>query len=137
MMNVGSASVDRAKRIQRAGIPELAEQVSAGKVSVNAAYIVSSLPAEQQRELIEQGPEAVKAKSTEIRNAAAKVAKPEQAPAAVDAPRKVLPCVPDEAEDLWMLARGYLDKIHRTDASRVKILKQVAAYATDRLETKK
>jgi hypothetical protein len=78
----------------------------------------------------------VKAKATEIRTASAKVAKPE-GPQPAPAPRKVLPCVPDEAEDLWMLARGYLDKIHRTDASRVKILKQVAAYATDRLETKK
>jgi hypothetical protein len=135
-MQVGRATIDRAKRIQRTGIPELADHVNAGKVSVNAAYIVSSLPAEEQRELIKQGPEAVKAKSTEIRNASAKLAKPEQ-PEPAPAPRKVLPCVPDEAEDLWLLARGYLDKIHQQDASRVKILKQVAAYVTDRLERNK
>lgn len=141
-MKVGTASYDRAKRVQRCGIPELVEAVDAGKVSVNAAYLVSTLSADEQRELMGQGPEAVKAKSTELRTSAAKVAKPEEKeapPLVVDgtAPRKVLPCVPNDADELWLLARIQLEKIHRTDIRREEVLKLVVQYANERLEMKR
>ena len=140
-MKVSSASIDRAKKIKRNGVPELVAAVYDGQVTVFAGALVAKLPADEQRELIEKGPDAVTAKATEIRTTpkAGAPAEPEGPPLVVDgtAPRKVLPCVPNEAEDLWLLARSYLDKIHRLDAGREEVLKLVVKYATERLEMKK
>ena len=57
MLNVSTPSVDRAKRVQRDGIPKLAEMVGKGEVSVYAAS-VSQLPEKEQEEAVKAGPAA-------------------------------------------------------------------------------
>jgi hypothetical protein len=80
-MKIGRSSLDRAKKIQRDGIPELVEAVDSGEISVNAAWGVSSLPADEQAAALAGGVEAVKAKGREAREAAKKQGQQEpQAP---------------------------------------------------------
>ena len=43
----------------------------------------------------------------------------------------------DHAEELWVLAKSYLDNISKDDASRVRILKEVISYAENRLAKKR
>src|SRR5258708_18011833 len=52
LLNVGHASVERAKAVQRAGTPELIHAVERGAISVSAAADVASLPAQDQREIV-------------------------------------------------------------------------------------
>lgn len=86
MLTVSTGNVDKAKRVQRDGVPELVERVKAGEVTLNAAEMVATLPAGEQEELIEQGPEVVKARATEIRKGRQKAKQqrpePEERPAA-------------------------------------------------------
>jgi N6-adenosine-specific RNA methylase IME4 len=55
LLNVGHASVERAKTVQRAGAPELVHAVEQGVVSVSAAADVATLPAQEQREIVARG----------------------------------------------------------------------------------
>lgn len=55
LLNVSERSVNSAKRVQTHAAPELAEAVSAGRVSVSAAADVAELPQEQQREIVAKG----------------------------------------------------------------------------------
>jgi len=71
-MKIGRSSLDRAKKIQRDGIPELVEAVDSGEISVNAAWGVSSLPADEQAAALADGVKAVKAKGKKAREAAKK-----------------------------------------------------------------
>lgn len=57
-LHVGTASVDRAKRVQRDGIEELQQAVERGEVSVFAAANVSKLPPEKQKEVVAGGHES-------------------------------------------------------------------------------
>jgi N6-adenosine-specific RNA methylase IME4 len=55
LLNVGHASVERAKAVQRAGVPELIAAVDQGKVSVSGAADIATEPPEQQREIVARG----------------------------------------------------------------------------------
>ena len=75
-MNVGHASVERAKTVQRAGIPELVQSVEQGAVSVSAAAQVATQPIEEQREIVARGDreilqaaQAIRARKAEVRHA--------------------------------------------------------------------
>lgn len=48
LLNVGPAIVQRARRVQRDGVPELVEAVDRGEVTVNTALSVAQLPPEEQ-----------------------------------------------------------------------------------------
>jgi N6-adenosine-specific RNA methylase IME4 len=52
LLNVGHASVERAKVVQRAGVPELVAAVEQGKVSVSAAADIATQTPEQQRQIV-------------------------------------------------------------------------------------
>jgi len=52
LLNVGHASVERAKIVQRAGVPELVAAVEQGKVSVSAAADIATQTPEQQRQIV-------------------------------------------------------------------------------------
>ncbi len=69
MLNVGTSNIYKAKQVQRDGVPELVESVESGDVSLNAAELVSTLPAGEQAEAVGQGPDAVKAKAAEVKRA--------------------------------------------------------------------
>jgi ParB-like chromosome segregation protein Spo0J len=51
LLNVGHASVERAKAVQRTGVPELVAAVDQGKISVSAAAVLATLAPEQQSQL--------------------------------------------------------------------------------------
>jgi N6-adenosine-specific RNA methylase IME4/ParB-like chromosome segregation protein Spo0J len=55
LLNISHASVERAKAVQRAGTPELIHAVERGGVSVSAAADLSTLPAQDQREIVARG----------------------------------------------------------------------------------
>lgn len=55
LLNVGHASVERAKTVQRDGAPELRHAVEQGKVSVSAAADVATKPQDEQREIVARG----------------------------------------------------------------------------------
>lgn len=130
-LNVGTSTLDRARRVQKMGTPELVEAVESGEVTVNAAVDVATLPHEEQREVVAQGPAAIKAKAKEIREAA-------PVPP-ISTPGKGTPTpkfIPDDAERLWLLAKTDLDKILTTDRSRERVLRKVIAYAQTRIDNK-
>jgi ParB family transcriptional regulator, chromosome partitioning protein len=57
----------RAKEVVERAAPELVEAVDAGRVSVSAAATVANLPVEDQRQIVEAGPVAVREAAKEIR----------------------------------------------------------------------
>jgi N6-adenosine-specific RNA methylase IME4/ParB-like chromosome segregation protein Spo0J len=57
LLNVGRASVQRAREVLDHGAPELVAAVDAGDVSVSAAADVADLEPEEQRELVARGDE--------------------------------------------------------------------------------
>lgn len=73
-LNVGTSSLDRARRAQKTGVPELIKAVDDGEITVNAASEIAKLPAERQREVLAEGPEAVKDKAKEIREYGGEIA---------------------------------------------------------------
>ena len=66
--HVGKRSVERARKVQQNGIPELDRLVTAGAVSVSAAADVATLPVEEQCRIVSAGAEAVAAAAGEIRH---------------------------------------------------------------------
>lgn len=67
MLKVSTASVGRAKLIQKKGVPELVEAVERGEVSVSAANIVADhLPPDRQREVIAKGKGEIVAEARRI-----------------------------------------------------------------------
>jgi N6-adenosine-specific RNA methylase IME4/ParB-like chromosome segregation protein Spo0J len=55
LLNVGHASVERARTVQRDGAPELQRAVERGDVSVSTAAYVATCPIEEQREIVARG----------------------------------------------------------------------------------
>jgi len=54
MMNVGKASVERAKEVLRADAPELVEAVDRGQIAVSVAAQAKRLTKEQQRQVVDE-----------------------------------------------------------------------------------
>lgn len=67
MVNVGARSVERARAVLRDGAPELQRAVERGQVAVAAAEVVTSLPQDQQAELVAQGEQEILAAAKSIR----------------------------------------------------------------------
>jgi hypothetical protein len=55
LLNVGKRSVERAREVLDEGIPELAEAVDRGDVSVSAAAEVARLSEHEQQEIVDAG----------------------------------------------------------------------------------
>lgn len=70
LMNVGTRSVERAKKVIEDGVPELKAAVERGEVSVAAAAEVAELPKREQRRLVKEGAvkEAAAAKREKPKN---------------------------------------------------------------------
>jgi ParB-like chromosome segregation protein Spo0J len=84
---VGTRSIERAKKVLADGVPELAKAVQDGDLGVFPAGYLAELPKEQQKEALAAGPEAVKEAVREAktknktRNVLKKVQQPVQQPA--------------------------------------------------------
>lgn len=67
LLNVSSRSVKRAKKVQESGTPELVKAVDQRQVSVSAAADVATLPATEQKAVVEAGPEHVRKAAQAVR----------------------------------------------------------------------
>lgn len=67
MLNVSVASVERAAKVQRDGVPELRAAVQGDRVSVSAAADVAELPHDEQREIIARGEREILEAAKQIR----------------------------------------------------------------------
>lgn len=68
-LNVSSETVKDAKAVQSKGVPDLVKAVESGDVSVSAAAEIAKLPEAEQKEVVAQGPAAVKKKAAAKRKA--------------------------------------------------------------------
>jgi hypothetical protein len=66
-LGMSGRQYQKMKAVVDNGVPELVKQVDAGEVTVNAAETVSTLPEEEQVEVVKKGGEAVKQKAVEMR----------------------------------------------------------------------
>lgn len=67
LLNVGKASVERAKTLLRSGSSELQQEVEAGRVSVSAAADLAGRPEAEQREIVARGEAAILSAAKRIR----------------------------------------------------------------------
>jgi N6-adenosine-specific RNA methylase IME4 len=72
MLNVGTRTVERARKVQDHAIPELAAEVVKGNVAVSTAAIVAELPQEKQAEIVARGEKEILKAANEIRATKAK-----------------------------------------------------------------
>jgi hypothetical protein len=99
LLNVGRASVERAKTVQRDGTSELQRAVEMGKVSVSAAADVATRPVDEQHEIVARGTKEIleAAKAIRAERAAKKSRRlasarhPDKQPKRAIAPRPPLP----------------------------------------------
>lgn len=132
-LKVGSSSLDRARRVQRDGVPELNEAVESGDVSVNAAAEVSKLPKEEQREAVSKGAKGIKeaAKKPSADSSSSSAPSPESQHG------RIRQWIPDHADHLWLMAKQDLGKILKADKGRVRVLHEVISYAQARIDSNK
>lgn len=100
---------EQAKSVVDSGVPELVEAMDAGSVSVSAAASITSLPKEEQSELIQAGPKSVRAAAAKQR------AKPKRG-AKADAIREEIKAVKEHGDSmLCAYARQLLNVIRASD----------------------
>jgi N6-adenosine-specific RNA methylase IME4 len=78
LLNVGIASVERAKIVRDEGSPELQHAVERGRVSVSAAADIATAPLEEQREIVARGESEILKAAQEIRARKAEVRRAER-----------------------------------------------------------
>ena len=143
LLGVGTSSIDRAKQIITKGANGLADAVESGKISVEAARLVASLPEKDQRDAIDLGIDAIKAAAAAVRKARASEEREhkEPEPLVIDGTASTgadhVKWTPDDAERLWLIAKTDLDKILPNDKNREPVLRKVIAYAQARIDQKK
>ena len=71
LLNVSRLSVNLAKKVQSQGVPELQTAVESGSVAVSTASEITTLPPEEQIELVARGEAEIIKKAKEIRQARA------------------------------------------------------------------
>lgn len=130
MLNVGTGTVDRARAVLNHGVPELAAMTERDEITVNAAAQVAKLPHDEQRAVVEKGPDAVK-------EAARTVAPAQPAPMSPQ-PSKRLPVLEiNNADEIATQARVTLDRIMTKDKGRVAALHSIIAYCQNRITSNK
>ena len=65
--NISPRTLGHARKVKEKGVQELKEAVLQGTVAVSAAAAVADLPEEQQREVVQAGPKAVKQAASQAR----------------------------------------------------------------------
>ena len=140
MLNVSRDSVQQAKKITNEGIPELAEMVQQGDVSLASAVDVAKLPEAQQKEAVAGGAEGVKAAAKKSRESKQSTEKPSDSSLEDSLPHqsgKTPKYIPNDAEELWVQAKTRLDNILPSDPSRESVLKEVIEYCNSRIASNK
>lgn len=103
-LNVSVDSVQRARKVAENGVPDLAEAVERGEVSVSAAATVATMPKEEQQKLVDQGPAAVKEAASKKRRCP---------PVKEKEPRTAI-------TELEKEVRAYFDSIDRPDELAIR-----------------
>jgi hypothetical protein len=67
MLNVSPRTLRRATHVRDHGIPELYQAVEQGEVPVGAASEIAKLPEDEQKQVVSEGKQAIRAKVKEIR----------------------------------------------------------------------
>jgi len=67
MLNVGKSTVQLARDVQQNGVPELGAAVDRGEIAVSTAAEITSLPPEEQSELVARGRDEILAAAKRIR----------------------------------------------------------------------
>jgi hypothetical protein len=117
-INRGQArELARVEPEQRQAVVEKAIQATGGKLT--AAAIKEAAKPEPQDEDDEDDGEAQVIEMTPAK------------------PAKISTAEMSEARDLWLIAKGRLDNIRRNDPERVSVLREVIAYAEQRIERSK
>lgn len=73
MLNVGRASVQRAREVQAHGTPELVKAVEKGDVAVSTAAVIATAPKEEQRQILARTDAEILAAAKAIRQEKAQV----------------------------------------------------------------
>lgn len=129
MLNTSVRSVQRAARVLENGSTDLQKAVEDGDIPLTPAEVVSRLPKEEQDALVEQGPDAVKAKAKEIREG--KHSSPPPGPPPTTK-RVVVPKIGigmDRAER----AIRWLEEISDEDPQRAEALTHVIGWCQEQL----
>ncbi len=116
-LNVGVASVKRARKVQEQAVPAIVAAVERGDITVSAAADVASLPLAEQQQLIEAGPKAVKAAAATARKAKVK-AKPKTTAKEVAATKQAQRKGPDTPKPFAEL-REMFDTMEKPDEQAV------------------
>lgn len=128
MLNVSRDSVTQARKIFKDGVPELAEAVMSGTVSLAAAVDVAKLPDTEQSALVEKGKDALKQAAKELREVEAK----RPSTPAPTTKRIVVPKIGigiDRAER----AICWLEEISDEDPQRAEALTRVIGWCQEQL----
>jgi len=72
LLNVSVRSIERAAKVQKDGVPELAEKVESGEISVSQAARIATLPKGKQKRLIGKGRRAAKKLLTALKTTSLK-----------------------------------------------------------------
>jgi N6-adenosine-specific RNA methylase IME4 len=78
LLNVGHASVERAKLVQREGAPELVQAVDRGDVKVSVAADIATVSPQEQREIVARGEREILEAAKQIRAEKAEVRRAER-----------------------------------------------------------
>jgi hypothetical protein len=141
MLNVGEATVQRSKKIQRLGSPELIEAVQSGEVTVGAAYKVAELPHEEQVQILSEGPKAVAAAGKKLRqskeSSETSEVKPLPASLSTSSSVKIPKYIPQDGLAIWATAKSVMDRILPQDTQREAALLAAKQYIETRIEKNK
>lgn len=130
LLNVGTSTIHRAKIVQQNGVPELVRAVENGAIKLATAASISTLPADEQRDAVQAGPDVVRQRVSDIRNGSAP-----RIPPPNNGTKRLPTYKPTDAPEIWQQARITLDRILPNDKHRVRILNEVIAYCETRLNT--
>jgi hypothetical protein len=122
-LQVGKTTVDRARRVEKQGAPELIKAVESGEIKLGAAETILTLPKAQQAALVKEGIEAVREKAAEIRGTTA-------------APTR-FKIMENSGMATYATAKSIMDTINPKDAHRVEALEAMISYCENRIKQNK
>lgn len=105
VVNVSPRTIQHASKVLENGTPELNRMVESDAVSVSAAAAVATLPRPEQAKVVEKGPEAVREKAKEMREAVKPVSRSPQQEADEDPQRRWYKLI----HDLYRQTNGIRD----------------------------
>lgn len=135
-LQVGTSSLDRARRVQRDGADEVVDAVDRGELRVSTAEDLVKLPKETQVEVIAGGKEAVKEAVAKIRNTPKPI---DVQTETLEKPKKKKDpeWTPEIGKQMRQIAILQMDRVYINDLFWEQSLTELRDYCQDRLDNKK